>query len=170
MHVRKSWYNLKTKNTIMSSWAISQNTVISLYEPIVSDNQFIRVSSIHTPFRWDNVTDIVVGLHLLRILLDSVEGKCLVVAIGMLLVCHHIAMTKTRNLDHIFYVALNALPKIIVEVLFCIFFFQCKTPESLLQHAPHNSISPPPATSQWYLGEVSIESVGSTFWKRKRRS
>ena len=37
-----------------------------------------------------NVTDIAMGLHQLRVPLDSVKGKCLVVAFGMLLVCHHI--------------------------------------------------------------------------------
>ena len=95
-----------------------------------------------------NVTDIAMGLHLLRVPLDSVEGKCLVITIGMLLVCHHIVTTKTTKSDYIFCldITLDSLSDTIVKFLFCFFILQWKTTELPFQHTPHSM--PSPATLQ----------------------
>ncbi len=86
-----------------------------------------------------NVTNIAMGLHLLRIVLDSVKGKCLVVAIGMLLVCSHIATTKSIKFDHIFRLDVFFYPfsHTLVKFLFCVFFFQWNAAKTTLQHTPH---------------------------------
>lgn len=72
-----------------------------------------------------NVTDIAMGLHLPHIPFDSIEGKCLVIADGILWVCHHIVMTNTTKINHIFICdkVLHTLSHTLVEFLLCIFFF-----------------------------------------------
>ena len=113
-------------------------------------------------------SDIVMGLHLLHIFLDTIKGKCLVVTIGILLVCHCIATTKSRKLDHIdcFYICFNSRSHTIVNYV----FLSCNPKvRNLLFSIPHTNSIQSPSTSQWYLGKASIKRDDSAVWESWRK-